>query len=94
MPEITLFKSEEVKSRSEIAEFIRRLADKLEGDGEITLKSGAGESLALSVPENPTLEVKAEEETRAGGGKVKRKLEIELEWIEGEEGKSGGVTLE
>lgn len=93
MPEITLFKSEEPKSRSEVAVFLRTLADKLDHDGEVTLKRD-GEGVALQIPENLVLEVKAEEET-SGGDKVKRSLEVELEWKEGEEGGSGGgLSLE
>jgi amphi-Trp domain-containing protein len=93
MPEVILFKSEERKSRKDIADLLRTLADKLEENGEITLRGAEGEGVALQVPEDLVLEVKAEEET-SGRGKIKRSLEIELEWREGEKSGSGGLSLE
>ena len=76
--ETVLFKSEEKKSRSEIAEILRMLASKVE-KGEMGLRNDAG-SVDLEFPENMTLEIKAEEEVN---GKTKHSLEIEMEWIVG-----------
>lgn len=88
--ETVLFKSEERKNRSEIAAFLRTLADKVE-QGRVSLIQ-AGEELALDLPETLTLEVKAEEETKGQG--ISMSLEVELEWRPGgAEDKPGGLTL-
>lgn len=87
--ETVLFKSEEPKGRAEAADFLRRLADKVEA-GRVTLKQG-GESVERDIPGRLTLEVKAEEEQ---GGRTKRSLEVEIQWAEGGAGESGGSGVE
>ena len=82
--EIVLFKSEERKELSAVAVFLRQLADKLDGS-QVILRQGA-EEIVLNIPNNVVLELKAEEEAKKG--KMKRTLEVEIEWIEGDE--SGG----
>ena len=76
--ETVLFKSEEKKTRYEIAGILRLLADKVE-QGKMSLTSETG-SVDLEFPANMVLETKAEEETKH---KTKRSLEIELEWTVG-----------
>lgn len=91
MAEEVLFKAEQSRSRSEIAQYLRTVADKLEGDGELSLSTG-GESVELSVPERPTFEIKAEREVE--GNETELSVEFELEWDEGQEGsESGGGDL-
>ena len=85
--EIILFKSEERKTSGEVAAVLREIADKLE-QRQMTLKQDANE-ITLDFPENLVLELKVEEEE---GTKVKRSLEIELEWVPGEES-SGGTSI-
>lgn len=85
--EVVLFQSEERQERQAVASFLHQLADRL-AQGEIVLQKGS-ERVSLMVPNNVVLELKAEEED--GKGRPKRSLEIEIEWVEGEEG--GGVTL-
>ena len=85
--EKVLFSSEEKRSRSEVAAFLRTLADKLE-TGSVILQQG-DTSLTLDIPGNITLEVKAEEEDKRT--KTKYSLEVELEWYPGDE--AGGLTL-
>ncbi len=88
--EIILFETEERKSASEIASFLRQLADKIEGK-RVILRSGAKE-IDLPMPSNMILEVKVEEEEKKG--KTKRSLEVEIEWIIGQEDESGeGVMI-
>jgi len=88
--EIILFETEERKNRAEIASFLRLLADKIEA-GSVTLKSG-GNEVSLSLPQNLILETKVEEEEKKG--KLKRSLEVEIEWIAGGDIESGeGVQL-
>ena len=83
--ETILFKSEERKTSGEVAAVLREIADKVE-QRQMTLKQDANE-IILDFPENLVLELKVEEEE---GRKVKRSLEIELEWVPGEE--SSGRT--
>ena len=83
--ETILFKSEERKTSGEVAAVLREIADKVE-QRQMTLKQDANE-ITLDFPENLVLELKVEEEE---GRKVKRSLEIELEWVPGEE--SSGRT--
>ena len=85
--ETVLFKSEEKKSLEEVAAVLRLIADKIE-KGNLTLQQG-NESLNLELPQNVTLEIKAEEES---GKKLKRSLEIEIEWIIGDHGQ-GSMTI-
>lgn len=78
-----LFKSEERKSTSEIADTLRTIAEKLD-QGRLTLKQDQNEIL-VEFPDQMVLELKVEEEQ---GRKLKKSLEIELEWIVGETGPS------
>lgn len=91
--EKVLFKSEERKQTSEVASILRTVADKIES-GRITLSQGE-EEINLTIPGAVTLEIKVEEETKTGKDTLKKSLEIELEWYEGEEGKaaSGGISI-
>jgi len=86
--EIVLFKSEEKKDLPSVATFLRQLADKLDGN-QVVLRQGT-EEIVLDIPNNVILELKAEEEDKKG--KMKRTLEVEIEWIEGDES-GGAVTL-
>jgi amphi-Trp domain-containing protein len=85
--ETVLFKSEEKKASSDIAHTLRQIADKID-DGIMILKQGA-EEITLEFPKNMVLELKIEEEQ---GKRLKKSLEIELEWIIGEE-RSDGATI-
>lgn len=87
--EIVLFKSEEHKDLPTVADFLRQLADKLT-QNEVTLRRGNDE-VNLTLPDQVVLEIKVEEEAKGGG--TKYSLEVEIEWVEGEAGTEGGVTL-
>ncbi|MFC7096672.1 amphi-Trp domain-containing protein [Halobaculum marinum] len=94
MPEEVLFKSESRQDRHDIAEHLRAVAEKLDGDGALTLSGGGGDSLTMQVPASATFEVKAERET--GSGPDELSVEFELEWNEGEEGAGtdAGLSIE
>jgi amphi-Trp domain-containing protein len=94
MPEDVLFKSESDQTRSDIAAFLRTVADNLESGDEITLKAG-GDSVTMAPPDRPTFEVKAEREGPEGGPK-ELSVEFELEWDENASGESeaGAAGLE
>ena len=80
--ETVLFSSEEKRDRNSVADFLHQLADKV-ASGEVILRQG-GEELALALPQNLVLEIKAEEETKKS--KIKNSLEVEIEWTVGDEG--------
>ena len=85
--EVILFKSEEKKSSSEIAEILRQVADRVE-KGYMTLGQNEN-SITLDFPRTMILEIKVEEEEKRN---IKRSLEIELEWILGSE-EQGGLVI-
>ena len=85
--ETVLFKSEEKKASSDIANNLRQIADKID-DGSMILKQGS-EEITLEFPKNMVLELKVEEEQ---GKRLKKSFEIELEWVIGEE-QAGGATI-
>ncbi|MCC5983104.1 MAG: amphi-Trp domain-containing protein [Rhodobacteraceae bacterium] len=87
--EITLFESEERKSRADVSAFLRAVAEKID-TGRVTLKQGDTE-LALDLPGQLVLEIKVEDEEKGGKG-MQHSLEIEIKWWEGIED-SGGVEL-
>lgn len=84
--EVVLFSSEERQDLRSVAAFLRELADKLD-QNQVILRQGA-EEVTLDIPNNVVLELKAEEEIE--GGKTERSLEVEIEWVEGDE--SGGAV--
>jgi len=86
--EIVLFKSEERKDLASVAAFLHQLADKFAGN-QVVLRQGT-EEIVIDIPNNVVLELKVEEEDKKG--KAKRTLEVEIEWIEGDESGSA-VTL-
>ena len=85
MPEEVLFETETRQSRSDVARYLRTVADKLESGDSLTLSAG-DQSVTLDPPSEPTFEVKAERETPSGGGPGELSVEFELEWDENSEG--------
>ncbi|WP_137285189.1 amphi-Trp domain-containing protein [Halorussus salinisoli] len=89
MPEEVLFETERRMDRTDVANYLRTVAEKLESGGDITLSAG-DQSVTLDPPAQPTFEVKAERETPSGGGSGELSIEFELEWDE--DGGDGGGT--
>ena len=81
--ESVLFKSEEKKNKNAIAQTFRTIADKLD-QGRLMLRHGSDE-IEIVFPDQMVLEIKVEQEQ---GKRVKKSLEIELEWVVGESGSS------
>ncbi|EMA46746.1 amphi-Trp domain-containing protein [Halococcus saccharolyticus] len=90
MPEEVLFETEQSMDRSEIASYLRTVADKLDAGDEIGLEAG-DQHVTLAPPARPTFEVKAERET--GSGPDELSVEFEIEWDEGESGAGGDGRL-
>ncbi len=85
--ETVLFKTEEKKSAREISETLRLIADKIDA-GTMTLSQGDDE-VTVTFPATMEIQLKVEEEA---GKRLKKKFEVELEWIPGAEGSGGGST--
>ncbi len=87
MPEEVLFETENAENRSDIAAYLRTVADKLDSGEPIALSAGS-QSVTLDPPTRPVFEVKAERET-SSSGRSELSIEFELEWKEGEDGADG-----
>lgn len=71
--------TEAEKSRSEIASYLRGLADQLDGSGDITLELG-GQHVRLN-PTNPvTFKLEGESDWAEGDTEAKQSIELELVW--------------
>jgi len=88
--EEVLFETERRRDRTEIADYLRTVADRLESGDSLTLSSG-GDSVDLAIPARPTFEVKAERETESGGTELS--VEFEIEWDEGQADADGSDDL-
>jgi amphi-Trp domain-containing protein len=87
--EIRLFKSQERKSRDEVAAFLTQLADKITA-GQVVLKKGQDE-LSLDMPYNLVLEIQVEDEDKKQKG-VQHSLELEIKWFD-DDSASGPLEL-
>ncbi|WP_181685007.1 amphi-Trp domain-containing protein [Halorhabdus salina] len=92
MPEEVLFETERSLSRSEIASYLRTVADNLDGGDPISLSAG-DQSVTMDPPQRPTFEVKAEREGPTDGhGELS--VEFELEWDENAGDGGGDLQIE
>ena len=83
-----LVKSDQRKNLADAAVFLRELADKVES-GQVTLVQG-GQDVVVDLPETVSFELEYYEQPKKH--RVKKQLEIELEWTEGGK-KKQDVTL-
>ena len=71
--------TEAEKTRSEIASYLRELADQLDADGDVTLELG-GQQIRLN-PTNPvTFKLEGESDWSEGDTETKQSIEFELVW--------------
>ncbi len=75
-----ILKSKDKRRLSEVANFLRDLADKIEAN-DLTLRQG-DEEIKLNLPDPVILELELEEKKNNKKG-TKRQLEIEIEWYVG-----------
>jgi amphi-Trp domain-containing protein len=80
MTEDTLFESESVRTRAEIAAYLRALAAELDADGPVTFRDGEY-VVSVTPPERPTFDVEVEREYGDGD---ELQIELEIEWEGGE----------
>jgi len=83
-----IVKSDLRKTLPDVAAFLRELADKVE-TGTVTLVQG-GQDVVIDLPETVSFELEYYEQPKKHG--LKKQLEIELEWTEGDK-KRQSVTL-
>lgn len=91
MPEETLFEFERELDSADIAQYLRTVADHIEGTDEFTLEAG-DESVTLTPPGRAEFEIEVERETSTSGS-AEIELELELEWDEDATG-GGDLTIE
>lgn len=77
--ERTLYESESRRSTAEVVDFLQQLAHWLD-DRQIAFDDG-DETVVITIPDDVVLEIEIEEEDE-GDGRVKRSLEVEIEWME------------
>lgn len=82
-----LFKSKEKMNREEAANYLHLFADKI-AEGSVQLIQG-NQEVSLNLPGELIFEVEAQNKEK-GAGSVKNKIELEIEWYEGESSESGG----
>ena len=71
--------TESEKSRTEIASYLRELANQLDGDGDVTLALG-GQQVQFN-PTNPvTFKLEGESDWAEGDTEAKQSIEFELVW--------------
>ncbi|WP_226010380.1 amphi-Trp domain-containing protein [Halomicrobium salinisoli] len=88
MAEEVLFEAESTRSRSDVAAYLRTVADRLEDGDALSLNAG-DQSVTLDPPETVEFEVKAERENG------ERSVEFEVEWDEDSADEtSGDLTIE
>jgi amphi-Trp domain-containing protein len=87
--ETVLFKNEEKLSVAEAAGMLRTLADKLE-KGKIKLRR-ADKEVVLDIPERVEFEIKAEKEESKK--RIKKKIEVEIEWVVGGKNAAGPMII-
>ena len=80
MPEEQLFKTEESRTRAEVAEALVAAAEQIE-TGTVELESDT-ETQRVDVPESPTFEVELERLTDSETGDQRYELEYEVRWTE------------
>lgn len=88
MSDETLFEFEQTFSRSDVAAYLRDVADELDDDGTVQFEAG-GHSTSVKVPERLQFEVEVEQ-SRNKDGSSEMELEFELEWHEADDGTTSG----
>lgn len=78
-----LFQTEEVKTREEVSQFLRELADKIES-GSVSMSQGQQE-VELKIPQRIEMDIDVEQNDKGQKG-IQQELEIELSWYEGDKG--------
>ncbi len=87
--DLILFKNKEHKTRQQVSDFLRELAEKV-SDGNVQLKQSQ-EYVSLQLPENIIMEVEVKDKDKARRG-IQHQLEIEIKWYDNSD-ESGPTEL-
>lgn len=71
--------TEAQRTRTEIASYLRDLADQLDGGGEVTLELG-GSKVTLNPTDPVTMKLEGESDWTEGDVEAKQSIELELVW--------------
>lgn len=71
--------TEDERSRSEVATYLRELADQLDADGDVTLELG-GKQATLNPTEPITFKLEGESDWSEGEAEAKQSIEFEMVW--------------
>jgi amphi-Trp domain-containing protein len=71
--------TEAQKTRSEIASYLRELAEQLDGDGAVTLELG-GQQVQMDPTDPVTFKLEGESDWSEGDTEAKQSIEFELVW--------------
>jgi amphi-Trp domain-containing protein len=71
--------TEAQKTRTEIADYLRDLAEQLDGGGEVVLELG-GTEVRLNPSEPVTFKLEGESDWSEGDAEAKQSIEFELVW--------------
>jgi amphi-Trp domain-containing protein len=71
--------TEDQRTRSEVATYLRDLADQLDGEGEVSLDLG-GKAVRLTPTEPVTVKLEGESDWSDGDTEAKQSIEFELVW--------------
>jgi hypothetical protein len=71
--------TEAEKTRSEIASYLRELAEQLDGEGVVTLELG-GKQVQLDPTDPVTFKLEGESDWSEGDTEAKQSIEFELVW--------------
>jgi len=86
--------TEEEKTRAEVADYLRQLADQLDEDGAVTLDLG-GQHVTLDPTEPITFKLEGESDWTEGDMEAKQSIEFEMVWWrEAETAEEGTLDIE
>jgi amphi-Trp domain-containing protein len=88
MADDTLFQFEQTMDRTDVAAYLREVANKLDDDGPLEFRAG-GDTTTVAVPERIQFEVDVERDP-GDRGSAEMEVEFELEWYEDEDGTASG----
>jgi amphi-Trp domain-containing protein len=76
---MTELETEAEKTRAEIADYLRDLAEQLDGGGDVALELG-GRELRMNPSEPVTFKLEGESDWSEGATEAKQSIEFELVW--------------
>ncbi|WP_440991607.1 amphi-Trp domain-containing protein [Haloarchaeobius baliensis] len=86
--------TEEQRTRGEVADYLRELADQLDGSEPVTLQLG-GDRVSFDPTDDITFKLEGESDWSEGDTEAKQSIEFELVWWrEASSAAEGGLSVE